>query len=64
MEQLKGGLKDIFSTILATETKTGNATPHIVIHGNGNVIAPGGTVHVVHSATRRRAPRRAAGTPS
>lgn len=54
MERLDGGLKDIFDTILG-ETRPGKpsnaAVPKIVVHGNGNVIAPGGTVHVVHAAS-------------
>lgn len=51
MDRLNGGLKDIFSTILNDKKTSGTASdagaPRIVIHGNGNVIAPGGTVHVV-----------------
>jgi hypothetical protein len=55
MEQLNGGLKDIFATILAeTGTKADGPAPGIVVHGNGNVIAPGGTVHYVHTAPARR----------
>jgi hypothetical protein len=50
MEQLHGGLKDIFSTILRNHHEQEGSRqlpPIIVLHGNGNVIAPGGTVHVV-----------------
>jgi hypothetical protein len=56
MEQLNGGLKDIFSTILGEtgkKKKASVATPRIVVHGNGNVIAPGGTVHYVHTTPGR-----------
>lgn len=53
MDRLNGGLRDIFSTILkdhqAADTNRPPLPPIIVLHGNGNVIAPGGTVHVVHS---------------
>lgn len=51
MDKTNGGLKDIFSTILK-DHQAGDGSrplpPIIVLHGNGNVIAPGGTVHVVH----------------
>lgn len=51
MERLNGGLKDIFSTILSETTKRPEApAPQISIRGNGNVIAPGGTVHVTQSS--------------
>jgi hypothetical protein len=56
MEQLHGGLKDIFNTILRDNetTESGMRMPSIIVlHGNGNVIAPGGTVHVVHAAPER-----------
>lgn len=48
MERLNGGLKDIFSTILKDHTAEGSKLlqPIIILHGNGNVLAPGGTVHV------------------
>jgi hypothetical protein len=56
MEHLNGSLKDIFGTILGeTGKKTSTATPRIVVHGNGNVIAPGGTVHYVHTSSARAA---------
>jgi hypothetical protein len=53
MERLNGGLKDIFSTILKANNEAGDTKPLppiIVLAGNGNVIAPGGTVHVVSRA--------------
>lgn len=47
MEQLNGGLKDIFRTILKDSAETNRPLPAIIVlAGNGHVIAPGGTVHV------------------
>lgn len=59
MDQLNGGLKDIFSTIFKNHQGEGNKPlpPIIILHGNGNVIAPGGTVHVM----RTELPAEAAG---
>lgn len=49
-----GGLRDIFSTILKdTTTRRADPAPQrIVVHGNGNVIAPGGTVHYIQQRRR------------
>jgi hypothetical protein len=48
MEQIHGGLKDIFNTILNNQDAANRSLPPIIIlHGNGHVIAPGGTVHVI-----------------
>lgn len=51
-ERVNAGLMDIFNTILKDhqgKAPEGNSAlpPIIVLHGNGNVIAPGGTVHMV-----------------
>lgn len=55
MDQAHGGLKDIFSTILGeTSGKPTAARPKIVVNGNGNVIAPGGTVHYVQAKEAAR----------
>lgn len=53
--QANGGLKDIFKTILSdTEPiKPALQPQRIVVHGDGNVIAPGGTVHYVQAPVRR-----------
>lgn len=51
-QQLNAGLKDIFSTILKDHQGAEGGRPLppiIVLNGNGNVIAPGGTVHLVQA---------------
>ena len=65
MDKPNGGLKDIFSTILGETTRRPPNTPppKIVVHGNGNVIALGGTVHYVqaresHAGRRTPGPQR------
>lgn len=52
-KNVSGGLKDIFSTVLNETSPRKDATTaaRIVVHGNGNVIAPGGTVHVTNAPT-------------
>lgn len=51
MERFTGSLKDIFSTVLKDNGESRNKPlPAIIIlAGNGHVIAPGGTVHVVQN---------------
>jgi hypothetical protein len=63
MENVNGGLKDIFSTILNQQSETAGKRRQldqpIIVRGDGNVIALGGTVHVSHPPQpQRQRPRR------